>query len=156
MYIYVQKLFSYKDGTGLTKPQKKINKSKFGTGCISAGPVLRNCVQLVLLVKQLLRSCTQNEKMILYPSLPNNQSVCGLCYSGQEKSSVTRVGGLVIIHDFCYIKFPHVSHKSEFKHPIYFPSIPTYLRVRGYFRFIGASVRRSSGRRLGGRLLAMT
>ena len=104
----IKNCFFYNDGTSLTKPQKKIYKSKFGTSCKSAGPVLRDCVQLVLLLKQLLRSCTPNEKRILYPSLPNNQSICGLCYSGQEKSSVTRVGGLVIIHDFFYILYPHV------------------------------------------------
>ena len=39
MNICDKKLFSYKDGNGPTSPQKKIIKSKIGTGHISPGPV---------------------------------------------------------------------------------------------------------------------
>ena len=46
MRIYVKKLFSYKKGTDLTTPQKKINKSKIGTSSMSAGLVSQNCVHL--------------------------------------------------------------------------------------------------------------
>ena len=42
-----KKLFSYKDGTGPTSPQKKIIKSKIGTGHICLGPFQRNWVHFV-------------------------------------------------------------------------------------------------------------
>ena len=64
--------------------------------------------QLVLLVKQLLLSCTSNEKTILYPSLTTIQSVCATRGSGKEPrighgapghqiltSQRTRIGALV-------------------------------------------------------------
>ena len=48
MNIYVKKLFSYKDGTGPASPQKKIIKSKIGTGDVSPGPVLQNLVYIAI------------------------------------------------------------------------------------------------------------
>ena len=41
VYTHVQKLFSYKDGTGPTTPQNKIIKYKIGTGRSKMGPVFR-------------------------------------------------------------------------------------------------------------------
>ena len=60
-------MFSYKDGTGPTSPQKKIIKSKIGTGHISPGPVSQNLVHLITWISGEIRqkSCCNLFKALL-------------------------------------------------------------------------------------------